>query len=152
MIFAVLRLLSLRSLDFGDFSYTVPPVITWTYAETGVVILVACSPLLRPVFDKLFGRMLSTRSQPTGPSQEGSDYMLNSKGVPYSKNRSKARGGFITVGESEESLQLGDMSGSRHAKASATGGFKGEDRSAGETRLSGIIVKKEISQAVDVVR
>jgi hypothetical protein len=152
VIFAVLRLLSLRNLDFEDFSYTVPSVITWTYAETGVIILVACSSLLRPVFDQLFKKLLSTRSQKSGPSREASDYILNSKAVSYSKSRSKARDGFITVGDSQETLELGDMSSRRCAKASVTAGSREDGRSSINNTHIGIVVKEEVSQTVQVAR
>lgn len=63
IIFSVIRLRSLNEIDFDDFSYTVPPVMTWTAAENAILILVASSALLRPVFDKMFGRLLSLTSR-----------------------------------------------------------------------------------------
>lgn len=59
IIFSVIRLRSLNTIDFDDFAYTVVSVMTWTTAEVGVIIMVASSALLRPVFDKLFHRVLS---------------------------------------------------------------------------------------------
>lgn len=63
VVFSVVRLRSLKSIDFDDFSWTVVPVMTWTTAENAVLIMVASSALLRPVFDKLFGRLLSLTSK-----------------------------------------------------------------------------------------
>lgn len=93
IIFSVIRLTSLNAIDFDDFSYTVVPVMIWTCAECGIAILVASSALLRPVFDKVFHRILSlsslTRTQ--GPSN---GYMDS-----QSRINSKARREFVTVGD-----------------------------------------------------
>lgn len=59
VVFSAIRLASLRTVDFDDFSYTVPMVMIWTTAENGVIIIVASSALLRPVFDKMLGRLAS---------------------------------------------------------------------------------------------
>lgn len=166
VVFAVLRLLSLRDLDFDDFSYTVPSVVTWTAAETGVVILVACSPLLRPIFDKLFRRFLSSgrsRNQYNYGSsrntpQFNSQSHMQPKSKASSKARSKTRSGFVTVGDSDESLELGDMvrEGRIESKAEArdrqgsTAGLH-EWPSDKDLRM-GIMVEKEVSQTVNMIR
>lgn len=63
VVFSIIRLKSLNSIDFDDFSWTVAPVMTWTTAENGILIMVASSALLRPVLDKMFGRLLSLTSR-----------------------------------------------------------------------------------------
>lgn len=73
VVFSAVRLVSLTTVDFADFSYTVPRVMIWTTAENGVIIIVASSALLRPVFDRLFDRLASL-SGSRGPANrhEGS--------------------------------------------------------------------------------
>lgn len=93
--FSAVRLTSLNSIDFEDFSYTVIPVMTWTTAEAGVAILVASSALLRPVFDKLFHRILSLSSEKTpGPSDGSAPYMGS-----QSRMNGKQRREFVNVGD-----------------------------------------------------
>ncbi|KAM5360512.1 hypothetical protein ACJZ2D_013688 [Fusarium nematophilum] len=158
VIFAILRLFSLRSIDFGDFSYTVPEVITWTYAETGVVILVACCPLLRPIFDKTFTRFLSsTRSKNQyGPSQGSRNYNSSANIAP--KMSGKMKSGFMTVNDSDEGLELRNISseGQVHSTATAGGSHKSgkadpwSSSSDRDLRI-GIVVEKEVSQSVNIV-
>ncbi|KAJ0124662.1 integral membrane protein [Diaporthe amygdali] len=100
--FSTVRLTSLNSINFDDFSYTVIPVMTWTTAEAGVAILVASSALLRPVFDKMFHRILSLSSGKTpGPSNASAPYMSS-----QSRINGKQRREFVNVGDSEESFEL----------------------------------------------
>lgn len=84
IIFSAIRLRSLHAINFADFSFTILPVMTWTTAEVGVTIMVASSALLRPVFDKLFHRMLSlsgsSRHHPLGPSNQYSKSPSNKVG------------------------------------------------------------------------
>lgn len=91
--FSAVRLTSLNSIDFEDFSYTVIPVMTWTTAEAGVAILVASSALLRPVFDKLFHRILSLSSYKTHNASGGSAQYVNSQ----PRMKGKQRREFVNV-------------------------------------------------------
>ncbi|KAK1762011.1 hypothetical protein QBC33DRAFT_552908 [Phialemonium atrogriseum] len=159
LVFSILRLLSLRSIDFDNFSYSVTGVIIWTYAETGVVILVACSPLLRPIFDKIFRRFLSSaRGEPPRTSHPSLDHLNSSTG--RAKIRRKRRSGFVTVGESEESLELGDVTGGGHVETRvmagrsnrfARGGMLRRETSDQDLQM-GIVVEKEVSQTVNLAR
>lgn len=151
VIFAILRLLSLRSLDFDDFSYTVPEVITWTYAETGVIILVACSPLLRPIFDTAFRRFLSRASTDNSAPTPGG---MRNYGSNKTHSHSKTRAGFMTVGDSQESLELGDLPpGGRPTKVSVTAGKMTDVGPWPQERglQMGIMVEKETSQTVNLI-
>lgn len=106
--FSAVRLTSLNSIDFDDFSYTVIPVMTWTTAEAGVAILVASSALLRPVFDKLFHRILSLSSEKTpGPSEVSARYMGS-----QSRMNGKQRREFVNVGDVSRPLDRPTMTGS----------------------------------------
>lgn len=67
--------------------------MTWTVAEAGVIIMVASSALLRPVFDKLFHRVLSLT---------GSRYALGPSNLyanSQSKMGSRLRKEFVNVGD-----------------------------------------------------
>lgn len=79
IIFSVIRLKSLNSIDFDDFSWTVVPVMTWTAAENAILIMVASSALLRPVFDKMFGRLLSLASRNRLETGDQDPYGQNSR-------------------------------------------------------------------------
>lgn len=158
VIFAVLRLFSLRSIDFDDFSYTVPKVITWTYAETGVVILVACSPLLRPIFDKTFRGFLSgnkSSSNQVGPSYNS--HAISNSASTNPKVGGKRKSGFMTMGESQESLELREM-GHRRVESRAVAGKDPHGTGADHSYASsdkdakmGIMVEREVSQTIDLV-
>ncbi|KAI5925280.1 hypothetical protein F4810DRAFT_659796 [Camillea tinctor] len=144
--FAVLRLMSFKTLDFTDFAYTVPTVILWTYAEVGVVILVACSPLLRPIFDKVFQRFMSTvRSKSIEPSHGSFNY-LNSASQP--KSKTAIRSGFVSVGDSEESLvELGRVQPRKIEKSDAAR-LERRGSKALPSGLNGIIVEREVTQTI----
>ncbi|KAK7707030.1 hypothetical protein SLS64_007239 [Diaporthe eres] len=150
--FSAVRLTSLNSIDFEDFSYTVIPVMTWTTAEAGVAILVASSALLRPVFDKLFHRILSLSSERNpGPSDASAPYMGS-----QSRMNGKQRREFMNVGDSEESFELETRGprteiqvGTRRSKgtldamAAAAGGSLG--RKGGMT----IVVQQHVEQTYE---
>lgn len=118
--------MSLRDIDFGDFSYTIPTAITWTYAEMGVIILVACSPMLRPLFDQLFKRFLSNigRSGGSGPYalSQNTNNTNNNNNNPNDFDGRPVRRRAAHDG-SEDSLGLYATSTSDvHGEARATGG------------------------------
>lgn len=96
IIFSVIRLISLNSMNFDDFAYTVIHVMIWTTAEVGVIIMVASSALLQPVFDKMFSGILSLSGSKNNsrPSQRH----INSK----SKMGSRSRKDFVAVGDGTE--------------------------------------------------
>lgn len=71
VVFSAIRLVSLRTVEFDDFSYTVPMVMIWTTAENGVIIIVASSALLRPVFDKMLGRLASLSGSSSSRNRPG---------------------------------------------------------------------------------
>ncbi|KAF3766241.1 hypothetical protein M406DRAFT_290634 [Cryphonectria parasitica EP155] len=101
VVFSVVRLFSLNSIDFDDFSYTVPEVMVWTSAENGVIILVASSALLRPVFDKMFHGLLSLSGSRNRLGDASNQY-------PYGQNSrsglgmgSRMRKEFVSVGDGD---------------------------------------------------
>lgn len=59
MIFGALRLYFNLIMSFNDVTGTQIPVDIMGTVKPGVAIMVSCSPLLKPVFDAAFGRLLS---------------------------------------------------------------------------------------------
>ncbi|ROW02581.1 hypothetical protein VPNG_07892 [Cytospora leucostoma] len=156
IIFSAIRLRSLNAVDFDDFAYTIIPAMTWTTAESGVAILVASSALLRPVFDKVFRGIMSL--SPSGsPRPSGTT-------LPYlrsqSKVKMKARREFVTVGDSDDNVEFGQVgprtehvhlteiqAGDRNSRGALTS----EDAAVGVSNLERngrmtIVVQKEVEQ------
>ncbi|KAI0012699.1 hypothetical protein F4779DRAFT_632897 [Xylariaceae sp. FL0662B] len=138
--FAVVRLFALRSIDFNDFAYTFPEAATWTFAEVGVVIMVACCPLLRPVFDKVFYCFVPKRNKSTGATHGSGDYLSSS--TPQRSKIIRRSDGFHAMHDSEENLvELGAVN---HQQTQITGGSqtKGNEKADGK---GGIIVESEVT-------
>lgn len=104
IVFSAIRLASLRTVDFDDFSYTVPVVMIWTTAENGVIIIVASSALLRPVFDKMLGRLVSLQSGTNSRSKPGNSdvqYGRETLGNHSLERQSQLRKEVILPGDSD---------------------------------------------------
>lgn len=101
IVFSVIRLKSLRSIDFNDFSYTVVPVMTWTTAENGVIIMVASSALLRPVFDKVFSNLLSLSGSKNRLGGTSDQYPYGQNSRPGMRRGSRIRKEFISVNDGD---------------------------------------------------
>ncbi|KAK7972527.1 hypothetical protein PG988_006661 [Apiospora saccharicola] len=56
LIFAAVRVWEMAHVDFTDVSYAAVEATIYADVEPGVAIIVSCSPILRPLFDKVFGR------------------------------------------------------------------------------------------------
>ncbi|KAK7946936.1 uncharacterized protein PG986_011257 [Apiospora aurea] len=61
-VFAAARLYNVIHLDFTDVSYSAVDANVYATVEPGVAIIVSCSPILRPLFDKVFGHKASSSS------------------------------------------------------------------------------------------
>ncbi|KAI2610066.1 uncharacterized protein GGS25DRAFT_244581 [Hypoxylon fragiforme] len=148
--FATIRLLSFRQLDFNDFAYTVVDVVTWTYAEMGVVIMVACSPLLRPVFDKVFRRFMPSRFTKRSNQQSHGTLGSNVDPMDLRKPKSRVRNEFQTIGDSEESLvELGQLGRSQVVATSGKAEknlYLQKEASDDSSYGAGILVQREITQ------
>lgn len=81
---------------------------TWTTAENGIIILVASSALLRPVFDKLFGRLLSLTSTRNRLGDTGERYPYGQGSRSGLGLGSRKRKEFISVtdGDSNHGVSL----------------------------------------------
>lgn len=100
VVFSAIRLASLRTVDFDDFSYTVPMVMIWTTAENGVIIIVASSALLRPVFDKMLGRLASLSGSRNRPGNSDVQYG-DTVGSHSLERQSQLRKEIIFPGDSD---------------------------------------------------
>lgn len=101
IVFSAIRLASLKTVDFDDFSYTVPKVMIWTTAENGVIIIVASSALLRPVFDKMIGRLASLSGNRSKHETSDAQYACENGASRSLERDSTARKEFIFTGNGE---------------------------------------------------
>lgn len=57
---AVFRIISTAALDFqGDLTYDVIPAMIWGLAQVSTAVILACCPLLRPLFEKMVPKRLT---------------------------------------------------------------------------------------------
>lgn len=81
MVFGAIRLKEVLSVDFTDFSYSAFASHAWSVVEAGVAIIVVCSIHLRPIFDRVFRRLItSLRSTGRAASSAPLSKESNSKG------------------------------------------------------------------------
>ncbi|TEA15717.1 Satratoxin biosynthesis SC1 cluster protein 4 [Colletotrichum sidae] len=131
IVFGALRLASVYAVDFNDFSFTSPTAMIWTSAEMGVALMVSSSPILRPVFDRVFGRFISTLRSSAGRTDPNSKYYSGVGGksgptgprtmISAAKHHPpRGAGGFMAMSDSDENLEMGSI----HAKDSALVGRK----------------------------
>ncbi|KAK8067622.1 hypothetical protein PG996_006734 [Apiospora saccharicola] len=64
LLCATVRVYELIHIDYTDVTYTANDATILANVESGVAIIVSCSPILRPLFDRVFGRSSSTDDSP----------------------------------------------------------------------------------------
>lgn len=64
MICAAVRVYELVHIDYTDVTYAAMDATILANLESGVAIIVSCSPIMRPLFDRVFGRSISTDGSP----------------------------------------------------------------------------------------
>ncbi|KAF9872095.1 integral membrane protein [Colletotrichum karsti] len=117
IVFGALRLASVFAVDFLDFSYTSPTAMIWASAEVGVALMVSSSPILRPVFDRVFGRFISTLRSSAGRTDPNISYYAGGKSgatgphtlISAAKHPSRFPGGFMAMSDSDENLEMETM-------------------------------------------
>ncbi|RYP25223.1 hypothetical protein DL765_000104 [Monosporascus sp. GIB2] len=142
LIVTAIRLYLIYNLDFTDLSFSVAKSNYLTVIQPGIAIIVACSPLLKPVMDRILGLSFDTKQRDSegGPDQQGGvrthSTIRNLKlgrrpGLAFS---SLSASGFDRISESEHYLpvELGFM-GRNEAYVSAQG-----DDTCGGNSESGI--------------
>ncbi|KAI3542584.1 integral membrane protein [Colletotrichum filicis] len=167
IIFGALRLASVFSVDFLDFSFTSPNAMVWSSAEMGVALMVSSSPILRPVFDRIFGRFISTLRSSADRTNPHAKYYNGGKSgatgprtfISASKPHSRGAGGFMVMTDSEENLEMDDMH--KETDSKVIGGRKASHRRSEFGEMQGgramrddestdkIFVRTEIVQKTD---
>ena len=102
-----MRIVTVYSIDYKDFSYSATTASNWAFAESGVAIMTACGPILRPLFDRMMPKSFLS-SHHTGPT--------NSSRSTRSHNNRKAYG---QLQEHEIELVAGISGSSRALTSSA---------------------------------
>ena len=60
LLVAVFRIISIAHVDFrGDMTVHLAAAMTWIYVQLSTAIILACCPLLRPVFEKMIPKRLT---------------------------------------------------------------------------------------------
>ncbi|KAK8107070.1 uncharacterized protein PG998_009083, partial [Apiospora kogelbergensis] len=77
LVFAAIRLYTVMNVDFADMSYSAVNTTTYSAVEPAIAIIVSCSPTLRPLFDRVFGRVLSTFTKSSGQAGTGKSNAKN---------------------------------------------------------------------------
>lgn len=63
---AAFRIASLLYVEYhGDLTFDILPAAIWAYAQIATAIMLACCPLLRPVFEKMIPKSLTRIGTPT---------------------------------------------------------------------------------------
>ncbi|KAK8015006.1 integral membrane protein [Apiospora arundinis] len=98
MVFTAIRLYYIYGMDFTDPTYSTIVPTTIGSVQMGIAIMVASSPLLRPIFDRTiaswFGLSVASGNR---PSQKGSGYIADSS----HRSRSNSHGNeLLTFGRS----------------------------------------------------
>lgn len=72
ILVAVFRIISIVRVDFrGDMTDDLAAAMTWIYAQLSTAIILACCPLLRPVFEKMIPRRFTSIRRTTSlPNQK----------------------------------------------------------------------------------
>ncbi|KAI9760262.1 MAG: hypothetical protein M4579_001776 [Chaenotheca gracillima] len=71
IIIGILRVVALVTIDFSDFSYSAKGIFIWSDLEPGIGIVVACGPLLRPLFEKIFPAAAAAIGRHTHTNNKG---------------------------------------------------------------------------------
>lgn len=101
----IVRIVTVYNIDYKDFSYSATTASNWAFAESGVAIMTACGPILRPLFDRMMPKTFLS-SHRTGHT--------SSRHSTRSHNKRKAYG---QLQEDQIELDAG-MSGSSRALTS----------------------------------
>lgn len=77
MVLTAVRIYAVYNIDYNDLPYASAPSTIISSIQTGLSIMIASSPLLRPVFDRTIGSWLGlslrTRTNRTGTTNMGTD-------------------------------------------------------------------------------
>lgn len=112
MVFGAVRLAAVLNVDFNDFTFSAKTAHVWSVAEAGVAIIVSSSPLLRPIFDKVFGKFISLTGSGSRSRRDNNSGYVNSGNGPMLRSTPakglKGSRGFIEMDDTD--LELRGMS------------------------------------------
>ncbi|KAI0159690.1 hypothetical protein GGR57DRAFT_458354 [Xylariaceae sp. FL1272] len=142
LIVTIIRIPVLLTTNFVDLTYDTRNQLI-VLGEPAAALVVSCSPVLRPVFDKAFTRITGRTRTVTGGTSGSSGF----RSAGSRSNIKKSRG-YTSFGDSTETLELGNVVspyGDRQTKViAATRPF--DDDLAGspaDRQNAGILVMKE---------
>lgn len=108
LIITILRIPILLSTNFHDLTFDVRNQLI-VLAEPAAALIVSCSPILRPVFDKFFkrvtGRTTRQGTNATGDSRHPPGYHT----IGGRSNLKAKSHGYNSFGDSDELLEMGSV-------------------------------------------
>ncbi|OCK85403.1 hypothetical protein K432DRAFT_318302 [Lepidopterella palustris CBS 459.81] len=113
MVIGILRVVAVLNVDFTDFTYAARTAHIYSVVEIGVAIIVACSPTLRPLFDKIF-RGITSLSSGNKSSAYGNRYASNRGG------NSTTTDGFMKMGDEIALKSVDDRTGRVETRITAS--------------------------------
>lgn len=90
-IISVLRMKSLLTVSYTDITYSVVDALIWSMLEPALGIALACMPIIRPLFSKIFPDRLTSRSKSKTSSKNS---MLAPKGDAKNFQRIQDQSGY----------------------------------------------------------
>ncbi|KAH9999737.1 hypothetical protein F4779DRAFT_605203 [Xylariaceae sp. FL0662B] len=120
MLFSAAHLYTVIRIEPTDIPYTAVPTTIYSTVEVATAIIVSSSPLLKPVFDTIFGGGFCTWMFPQSSvwGEENGELSLSSISK-NSRRHTMRSGGFTQMDESHEDLELGNM-GAHRSKRNTT--------------------------------
>ncbi|RYC56223.1 hypothetical protein CHU98_g9983 [Xylaria longipes] len=142
LIVTVIRVPILITTNFHDLTFDTRNQQV-VLAEPAAALVVSCSPILRPVFDKAFTRITGRTRQDTATADSTNGFRS-----ARSRSHMKKSRGYTSFGDSREFLELGDVAspyGDRQTEiTSTTHPFEeGLGKSPDDSNAAGILVMKE---------
>ncbi|KAI1074393.1 hypothetical protein F5B20DRAFT_438513 [Whalleya microplaca] len=120
MLFGVARLCTVLQIKNTDVPYTAVQTTVYGTVEVATTIVVSSSPLLRPLFDRIFGEDVSAFRLSQSPiwGEKNIDLSFSSLNRNSRKHTTRSSG-FTQMNESQENLELGNM-GAHRSKRNTT--------------------------------
>ncbi|KAI0543190.1 hypothetical protein GGR58DRAFT_451061 [Xylaria digitata] len=138
LVVASLRIPILLETNFADLTHDTRSQMV-ALAEPAVAIIISCSPLLKPLFDKVFSGILGTAyGDSSAQSREFSHKAIN--GHELSRVAAGTHG-YSKFGDSDELLELGNVDVGMANQGLETSVTRGASNRNGETR--GITIMRE---------
>lgn len=142
---AAFRVPVLLETDFTDLTYDTRSQ-QFALAEPAIAIIISCSPILKPAFDKVLMPILGTITRRTTESRSD-PRTKNSDGTNRARVKAKSHG-YAKVGDSDELIELGNrnlQTANQGTEISATGrpSIETTQKSEQDNGTSGIVVRKE---------